>query len=102
MLGVAVVKRAAKKIAPAGADQYMLRLPPGMRDAVAKLADANGRSMNTEIVAAIEKHLTGTSRLAELDAFHEKYKIDIESISELWKELENISREMRSRGSEDD
>lgn len=31
-------------------DKFMLRLPPGMRDAIAREAEENGRSMNSEIV----------------------------------------------------
>jgi predicted DNA-binding protein len=45
-------------------DQYMLRLPRGLRDRIAKRADKNGRSMNTEIIAAIEAHLKTRDRFA--------------------------------------
>lgn len=31
-------------------DKFMLRLPPGMRDEIAREADKKGRSMNAEIV----------------------------------------------------
>ena len=37
-----------------GNDQYMLRLPDGWRAAVKALAVKNHRSMNSEILAAIE------------------------------------------------
>jgi hypothetical protein len=45
----------AKKIAKTqkagrGSDQFVLRLPPGMRDAIAREAEKSGRSMNAEIV----------------------------------------------------
>lgn len=36
-----------------GADQFMLRLPPGMRDRIRVEAEANGRSMNAEVVATL-------------------------------------------------
>lgn len=36
-------------------DRYMLRLPDGMRDRIKAAAEANNRSMNAEIVAALEK-----------------------------------------------
>lgn len=39
-----------------GADQFQLRLPEGMRDRIKAAADRNGRSMNTEIVVALEEH----------------------------------------------
>lgn len=38
-------------------DKFMLRLPDGMRDDLKRLAEANKRSMNAEIVAALEAHL---------------------------------------------
>ena len=44
-------------IAPKGADNYQLRFPDGLRDRLRERADLNGRSMNTEIIAAIEEHL---------------------------------------------
>ncbi|MEY9198340.1 hypothetical protein ABIA16_003456 [Sinorhizobium fredii] len=35
-------------------DQFVLRLPDGMRDTIKEAADHNGRSMNAEIVARLE------------------------------------------------
>jgi plasmid stability protein len=42
------VKRAGRD-----SDQFMVRLPDGMRKALAELAARNGRSMNAEIVHAL-------------------------------------------------
>lgn len=36
-----------------GSDQYNLRFPEGMRDRIKAAADANGRTMNAEIIAAL-------------------------------------------------
>jgi hypothetical protein len=36
-----------------GSDGFMLRLPDGMRDFIAEMAEKNGRSMNAEIVNAL-------------------------------------------------
>jgi plasmid stability protein len=36
-------------------DRYMLRLPDGMRDRIKTVAAQNNRSMNAEIVAALEE-----------------------------------------------
>lgn len=44
----------AKGITGRGSDQFMVRLPEGMRDRIAEAARANGRSMNAEIVARLE------------------------------------------------
>ncbi|MDE9483482.1 Arc family DNA-binding protein [Xenorhabdus bovienii] len=42
-------------------DKFNLRFPDGMRDAVAEKAKKNGRSMNSEIIAALESWIGGTS-----------------------------------------
>lgn len=34
-------------------DQYLLRMPDGLRDRIKRAAEANNRSMNAEIVAAL-------------------------------------------------
>ena len=36
-----------------GADQFALRMPDGLRDQIRAAAEANGRSMNAEIVARL-------------------------------------------------
>lgn len=38
-----------------GSDQFQLRLPDGMRDRIKAASDKAGRSMNAEIVAALEQ-----------------------------------------------
>ena len=58
----------------------MLRLPPGLRDRVAHRAAENGRSMNTEIVEAIEQYLAGADRMTRLWEFIEKHRESIEEI----------------------
>ena len=45
----------------------MLRLPDGLRERAKRRAADNGRSLNTEIVAALERHLESGDRLAELE-----------------------------------
>ncbi|MEJ3621046.1 Arc family DNA-binding protein [Brachymonas wangyanguii] len=37
------------------ADQFVVRLPEGMRDRIAEAAKASGRSMNAEIVARLKE-----------------------------------------------
>lgn len=40
-------------------DRFIIRLPDGMRDRFKAAAHVNGRSMNAEIVLALEAHLEG-------------------------------------------
>jgi predicted DNA-binding protein len=54
-------------IASKGGDQYMLRLPDGLRERLKRRAAVSGRSLNTEIVDAIERHLERGDRLDELE-----------------------------------
>jgi hypothetical protein len=89
-----MTKKSAKKIAAADADQYMLRLPPGLRDRVGRRAAENGRSMNTEIIDAIEKHLEGADRITQLWDLFEKNRENLEAIPHIWGAVENLEHEM--------
>jgi predicted DNA-binding protein len=83
-------KKSSRKVASKRADQYMLRFSEGMRDRLAKLAGANGRSMNAEILEAIEKHLEGTDRITQIWQFVEKHRENIEALPRIWAAVENI------------
>jgi hypothetical protein len=85
-------KKSIKKIAAKDADQYMLRLPPGLRDRVGRRAAENGRSMNTEIVEAIEQHLTRADRVTQLWEFFGKHQENIESIPVILDAVERLER----------
>ncbi|MFD1199535.1 Arc family DNA-binding protein [Brucella gallinifaecis] len=63
-------------------DQFVVRLPDGMRDQIAADAKAKGRSMNAEIVARIansapEKTLRDEIAIAALSVFAGNYKATI-------------------------
>ncbi len=46
-----------KAFGPRSADKFVVRLPDGLRDQLKELATKNRRSMNSEIVLALEAHL---------------------------------------------
>lgn len=56
-------KAASKKLAAPekppgrGSPQFVLRYSPEMRDTIARLAKANGRSINSELIALLERAL---------------------------------------------
>lgn len=50
-------------------DQYIARLPDGMRSRIKDRAAKAGRSMNAEIVLALNAHLDGASGLTARDVF---------------------------------
>ncbi|MDW9902121.1 Arc family DNA-binding protein [Sinorhizobium meliloti] len=45
-------------------DQYMLRLPDGMRDRLHAEAKSNARSLNSEIVARLDASFSGNRQLS--------------------------------------
>lgn len=55
-------------------DKFTVRFPDGMRDQIAKRADENGRSMNSEIVQILHDKLTGPESLQVDIEFHELFR----------------------------
>jgi hypothetical protein len=51
-----------------GSQQFVLRLPDGMRDKLHEFARVNGRSANAEIVGRLEKSMVDSSDLETLKA----------------------------------
>lgn len=70
-------------------DQFVLRLPEGMRDKIREAAEANSRSMNAEIVARLEEHPT-------LAALPERLAIAISERGEMRRALAQSDEEMRA------
>jgi hypothetical protein len=71
-------------------DRIIARLPDGLRDKLAALAEANGRSQTAEIVAAIQKHVTSADRITELWDFFEKHRENIEAIPNIDSRLDRV------------
>jgi len=55
----------SEKVTGRDSDKIMLRVPDGMRDRIAEVAKANGRSMNAEIVARLQGSFEGSGSVAE-------------------------------------
>ncbi|MGA2057952.1 MAG: Arc family DNA-binding protein [Bradyrhizobium sp.] len=75
------MKRPKKKpqaLTGRASDKFILRLPDGMRAKIQALAEQKGRSMNSEIVAALEKYI-------EAD----------DSIGLVWDAIEEIQNQIR-------
>ncbi|MCT8353937.1 Arc family DNA-binding protein [Photorhabdus kayaii] len=60
-------------------DKFMLRLPDGMREAIAERAKENGRSMNSEIVQILQDTLYGGLSLPMDEEFSRVYISVIEN-----------------------
>jgi predicted DNA-binding protein len=89
-------KRAAESIHDR--DRIIVRLPDGMRDQLANLAEANGRSMTAEVVAAIERHLKGIDRVTQIWETLKKYQQDIEDIGLIRQAVLNLEGAMEDVG----
>jgi predicted DNA-binding protein len=50
-------KKTPQAVTGRGSDKFILRLPEGMRAKIQALAAQKGRSMNSEIVAALERYV---------------------------------------------
>jgi predicted DNA-binding protein len=86
------VQKAAESTAPAGrgADQFMVRFPAGVRERLAEMASNNGRSMNAEVIAAVEQALRGPDRLSAMEDFIEKYREQIKVIEDLEHSIKSL------------
>ena len=73
----------AGRIASRGSDQFMVRFPEGMRDEIKRLADENGRSMNSEIIDRLKFAL-------------EHSGIDVDELLNTLQEQNHLSAQMRS------
>jgi Arc-like DNA binding dprotein len=80
--GSKVASKKKQAVSAHDLDRVIVRLPEGMRDKVAALAEANGRSMTAEVVAALEQHLKGADRLSAVETFVEKHRKLIEELEE--------------------
>jgi hypothetical protein len=72
-------------------DQFIIRMPGGMRDHLAKLAEEHGRSMNAEALEALERWIakdlpgTGTPISQEgLDAISQRLEATAKALEELY------------------
>lgn len=54
-----------------GSEQFVLRMPDGMRDQIKRAADHNGRSMNSEIVARLERSFLRDADATAIDTMAE-------------------------------
>ncbi|MBB3594394.1 hypothetical protein FHX08_004798 [Rhizobium sp. BK529] len=70
-------------------DQFMVRLPEGMRDQIATAAEQNGRSMNAEIVSRLDQSFRIEEGLDRFIASHEELAKDHQELSRGYSALES-------------
>jgi hypothetical protein len=89
---VAASKRLAApaKTPGRGSPQFVLRYTPEMRDKIARLAKANGRSINAELIALLERALSHGDHVEELQS-------SMGEIFDRVEKLENLVNEHEAR-----
>lgn len=91
-------------------ERFTIRMPDGMRDAVADRAKANGRSMNSEIIQILQDALDGTgnppastnetlhSVMGKIVSWYSENQEAIKRLSDLSDEdAEKIARDMKKK-----
>lgn len=88
-------------------DQYLLRLPPGLREMLKDSAESHARSLNAEIIARVEEH-PKLSRLrmdvAYLESENKRLAAELEAADKMMSEvrarapdLERLTREIEEQ-----
>lgn len=78
------------------ADKFVVRLPQGLRDKIAAIAETNRRSMNSEIVMALEAMVSGGSPMSTPLSAAAKDLIDLVQL-----ELGERTQERRDQDAKD-
>jgi chromosome segregation ATPase len=76
-------------------DQFMTRLPEGMRDQIAAAAEQNGRSMNAEIVSRLDQSFRFGDGLDRLIAGHEELAKDHFELNRQYSALERENEKLK-------
>jgi hypothetical protein len=76
-----------------GSDQFMVRMPPGMRSALAEEAARNGRSMNAEIVSRLAFTFEEMLSAEGLIALSKRLQANVEGLEELLFDIRDIDLE---------
>jgi hypothetical protein len=81
-------------------DKFILRLPDGMRDAIAASAKANNRTMNAEIVLRLQNSFSSKRPVTRASSGNEADRDDErlpEGMFELPEYLEHVAEQIRNQ-----
>jgi hypothetical protein len=76
-----------------GSDQFMVRMPPGMRSALAAEAERSGRSMNAEIVARLDASFQEFLSLEGIVAISRRLQAGVEFLEGVLFDIRDIDLE---------
>ena len=86
------------RIPSRGSDQFVVRFPVGMRDRIREAAEANGRSMNAEIIAALEREFPPPPIADVLDVWAIDMSIRDASADEAGRIIDRQNKQLSQRG----
>lgn len=84
-----------------GSDQFPLRLPEGMRERIKDRAEKNGRSMNAEILAVLEREYPAPSDVMHIHVDNIRHALDLyerETDPKARLRLQNLVESLASAG----
>ena len=73
-----------------GSDQFMVRMPPGMRSALSAEAEKSGRSMNAEIVARLDASFVEFLSLEGMVAISKRLQAGVEFLEEVITDIKDL------------
>jgi len=84
--------------APSLIEKFVIRLPKGLRNTIKHLSEQNRRSMNSELILVLEKHIQQSllSQTASMDDFTDGRPVGELSESELSRKLEDLPKEKKA------
>ncbi len=80
------------KSSPALVEKFVIRLPKGLREQIKTLSESNRRSMNSEIIMVLEKHIQQSLPHEDLQDF---------ASDELLSEMQNMKYASSQTGKEE-
>jgi hypothetical protein len=76
-----------------GSDQFMVRMPPGMRSALSAEAERNGRSMNAEIIGRIAYSFEEVINTEGVIALSKRMEAAVSYLEEMLYDIRDIDLE---------
>lgn len=94
-----MARKVTQKRLGQGSDQFMVRLPEGMRDEIAKQAQQNGRSMNAEIIARLDFSFRELLSPEGLVAMTKRLQAGVEGLEQLFFDVRDGRPEIAAKPS---
>lgn len=89
-----MAKKVIRRTKPGrGSDQFMVRMPPGMRSALSDEANRSGRSMNAEIVARLDASFQEFLSLEGMVQVSKRLSASVDALETLFFDIRDLDLE---------